>query len=188
MKILPFLLAHRKKIENIGKMTQMTQEEIVTNTKTVLQGLEALRVEHMSIIAGLTEGKKDPDKADIIQKNIEDIELGLGEAQVRLCLSASISIPSFQMTFRSSLCWLHIYRILKPKSKSCERKCVGCVKKTLGCETSWQTRNKSSRLRSRMSRSSKRKRSILTSWLRSANMTTTRMAITWKRNRVLTQS
>ena len=63
-------------------MTQMTQEEIVTNTKTVLQGLEALRVEHMSIIAGLTEGKKDPDKADIISKNIENIELGLGEAQV----------------------------------------------------------------------------------------------------------
>lgn len=63
-------------------MTQMTQEEIVTNTKTVLQGLEALRVEHMSIIAGLTEGKKDPDKTDIIQKNIESIELGLGEAQV----------------------------------------------------------------------------------------------------------
>lgn len=64
-------------------MTQMTQEEIVTNTKTVLQGLEALRHEHMSIMSGLTEGKKDPDKVDIIQKNIENIELGLGEAQVR---------------------------------------------------------------------------------------------------------
>lgn len=64
-------------------MTQMTQEEIVTNTKTVLQGLEALRHEHMSIMAGLTEGKKDPDKLDIIQKNIDNIELGLGEAQVR---------------------------------------------------------------------------------------------------------
>lgn len=61
----------------------MTQEEIVTNTKTVLQGLEALRHEHMSIMSGLTEGKKDPDKVDIIQKNIENIELGLGEAQVR---------------------------------------------------------------------------------------------------------
>lgn len=60
----------------------MTQEEIVTNTKTVLQGLEALRHEHMSIMSNLTEGKKDPDKVDIIQKNIENIELGLGEAQV----------------------------------------------------------------------------------------------------------
>lgn len=72
-------------------MTQMTQEEIVTNTKTVLQGLEALRVEHMSIIAGLTEGKKDPDKADIIQKNIENIELGLGEAQVSHCFYTKIN-------------------------------------------------------------------------------------------------
>lgn len=70
-------------------MTQMTQEEIVTNTKTVLQGLEALRHEHMSIMSGLTEGKKDPDKIDIIQKNIENIELGLGEAQVCLILWSS---------------------------------------------------------------------------------------------------
>ena len=95
----------RKKIENIGKMTQMTQEEIVTNTKTVLQGLEALRVEHMSIIAGLTEGKKDPDKADIIQKNIENIELGLGEAQVSHCFykkqqqQQNVQIHSFQIAF-----------------------------------------------------------------------------------------
>lgn len=81
----------RKKIEDIGKMTQMTQEEIVTNTKTVLQGLEALRVEHLSIIAGLTEGKKDPDKTDIIQKNIENIELGLGEAQVNVQIMHSSS-------------------------------------------------------------------------------------------------
>ncbi|CAG9804155.1 unnamed protein product [Chironomus riparius] len=79
-----------KKIENIGKMTQMTQEEIVTNTKTVLQGLEALRHEHMSIMSGLTEGKKDPDKIDIIQKNIENIELGLGEAQVIVVLASHL--------------------------------------------------------------------------------------------------
>lgn len=75
-------LFRRKKIENIGKMTQMTQDEIVTNTKTVLQGLEALRLEHMSIMAGLSEDKKDPDKSDIISKNITNIELGLGEANV----------------------------------------------------------------------------------------------------------
>lgn len=60
-------------------MTQMTQEEIVTNTKTVLQGLEALRHEHMSIMSSLN----DKDKEEIVQKNIDDIELGLGEAQVK---------------------------------------------------------------------------------------------------------
>lgn len=63
-------------------MTQMTQEEIVSNTKTVMQGLEALRVEQLN--AGLMEGKKDPDKANIVQKHIENIELGLGEAQVKI--------------------------------------------------------------------------------------------------------
>lgn len=60
----------------------MTQEEIVSNTKIVLQGLEALRVEHLSIVNSLVEGKKDPDKYDIVQKNINNIELGIGEAQV----------------------------------------------------------------------------------------------------------
>lgn len=66
-------------------MTQMSQEEIVSNTKTVLQGLEALRVEHLTLISNLTEGsKKDPDKSEIVMKNIENIELGLGEAQVIL--------------------------------------------------------------------------------------------------------
>jgi hypothetical protein len=71
-------------------MTQMTQEEIVSNTKTVMQGLEALRVEHLSLNAGLTEGKKDPDKSDIVQKHIESIELGLGEAQVMQTISCFI--------------------------------------------------------------------------------------------------
>lgn len=56
----------------------MTQDEIVANTKTVQQGLEALRSEHVTLL-----GEKDPDKADIIQKSIENIELGLAEAQVR---------------------------------------------------------------------------------------------------------
>lgn len=115
------LFIFRKKIENIGKMTQMTQEEIVTNTKTVLQGLEALRVEHMSIIAGLTEGKKDPDKADIIQKNIENIELGLGEAQVSHSNNNNNNIIYKFIHFfflRLLLFWLHICKTLKQKNKN----------------------------------------------------------------------
>lgn len=91
-------------------MTQMTQEEIVTNTKTVLQGLEALRHEHMSIMSGLTEGKKDPDKIDIIQKNIENIELGLGEAQVcEICEFLlwyfSLFIPFILLNYSLFLCF-----------------------------------------------------------------------------------
>lgn len=85
----------RKKIENIGKMTQMTQEEIITNTKTVIQGLEALKNEHNSILNGLLTSLKAvqqekpndsnvvEEKTTIIKKTLESIELGLGEAQVR---------------------------------------------------------------------------------------------------------
>ncbi|KAG8224259.1 hypothetical protein J437_LFUL001639 [Ladona fulva] len=118
-----------KKIESIGKMTQMTQEEIMTNTKTVVQGLEALKNEHNSILNGLTSSLEaqaqaqqdkaveaaaamvaavaasaavvsansvqaaaspaDPanvvlEKTGLVQKSLEMIELGLGEAQLPL--------------------------------------------------------------------------------------------------------
>jgi kinesin light chain len=96
-------------------MTQMTQEEIMTNTKTVVQGLEALKNEHNSILNGLTSslelavsvvekaqqaiqqqnvssggvtsgGVGDAsvveEKTGLVQKSLEMIELGLGEAQV----------------------------------------------------------------------------------------------------------
>lgn len=81
-------------------MTQMTQEEIITNTKTVIQGLEALKNEHNSILNGLLSSLKagqqekliDNDvveeKTAIVKKTLESIELGLGEAQV-------ILLPSF---------------------------------------------------------------------------------------------
>lgn len=77
-----------RKIETIGKMTHMTQDEIVSNTKTVLQGLEALRVEHVSLINGM--GVIRNEKSDIVHKNIESIELGLGEAQVMMALASHL--------------------------------------------------------------------------------------------------
>lgn len=75
-------------------MTQMTQEEIITNTKTVIQGLEALKNEHNSILNGLltslqavqlekpNDGNVVEEKTSIIKKTLDSIELGLGEAQV----------------------------------------------------------------------------------------------------------
>nr|CAD7443297.1 unnamed protein product [Timema bartmani] len=82
-----------KKIECIGKMTQMTQEEIMTNSKTVVQGLEALKNEHNSILNGLTSSLElaseraqqvsvVEEKTGLVQKSLDMIELGLGEAQV----------------------------------------------------------------------------------------------------------
>lgn len=86
-------------------MVSMTQEEIVSNTKTVMQGLEALRNENNSILTGLTSSltairaeaaENDPnlrlmeEKAAIIQKCIDSIELGLGEAQVMTALAVHL--------------------------------------------------------------------------------------------------
>lgn len=74
-------------------MTQMSQDEIVSNTKTILQGLEALRVEHMSLVNGLSDAPSsgsDPDKSALVQRHIESIELGLGEAQMILALTTHL--------------------------------------------------------------------------------------------------
>ena len=83
----------------------MSQEEIVGKTKTVVQGLEALKNENNSILQGLTSSlnairletsANDPnlrlmeEKAAIIQKSIDSIELGLGEAQVMMALAAHL--------------------------------------------------------------------------------------------------
>lgn len=81
---------YSRKIESIGKMTQMTQDEIISNTKTVLQGLEALRVEHASLISGIGDSNKNDEKTYIIRKNIDHIDLGLSEAQVMMALSCHL--------------------------------------------------------------------------------------------------
>lgn len=74
-----------KKIESLGKMTAMTQEEIVAAVKTVAQGLDALRSEHAGLLHGIQEAP-DPvvsERAGLVQQSADMIELGLGEAQVR---------------------------------------------------------------------------------------------------------
>ena len=84
----------RRKLASINKATAMTQEEIVSSTKTVAQGLEALRSEHQSILQGLNGSLKAAaqekldsnvieEKANLIKKSLDMIELGLGEAQVK---------------------------------------------------------------------------------------------------------
>lgn len=77
-------------------MINMSQEEIISNTKNVMQGLEALKAENCAILSGLMQSlqliketsKGDvntrlmEEKATIIRKTIESIELGLNEADV----------------------------------------------------------------------------------------------------------
>ncbi|XP_067205017.1 kinesin light chain isoform X6 [Linepithema humile] len=83
-----------KKIENIGRMTAMTQEEIVAGARTVAQGLEALRVEHGGLLQGLQsqDAPAARDKASLLSKIIEMIDLGLGEAQVMQALASHLQM------------------------------------------------------------------------------------------------
>lgn len=75
-------------------MTAMTQEEIVAGARTVAQGLEALRVEHTGLLQGLQsqEAPEARDKVNMLCKNIEMIELGLGEAQVMMALASQLQM------------------------------------------------------------------------------------------------
>lgn len=70
-------------------MTAMTQEEIMAGAKTVAQGLQALRAEHGGLLQAL-QAQDAPiarDKASLLSKNIEMIELGLNEAEVMIALA-----------------------------------------------------------------------------------------------------
>ncbi|XP_025105834.1 kinesin light chain-like isoform X8 [Pomacea canaliculata] len=88
----------RKKIEEIGKMTALSQDEIVSSTKTVIQGLETLKNEHHQILNSLLSSLKTikresgdtnlvEEKTNILKKSLETIELGIGEAQVMIALT-----------------------------------------------------------------------------------------------------
>lgn len=79
-----------KEQEDLGE--KLTQDEIISQTKQVIQGLEALKQEHHSILEGLLgtlrclkqdeEGVLVEEKSHMIRKSLEMLELGLSEAQV----------------------------------------------------------------------------------------------------------
>jgi len=85
-------------------MTPMSQEEIMTCTKTVMQGLDTLRVEHQQVLNSVLASVKttttnhenastnlSDEKISMIKKGIEMIELALGEAQVFINQSIKFS-------------------------------------------------------------------------------------------------
>ncbi|KAA8589324.1 hypothetical protein FQN60_012689 [Etheostoma spectabile] len=80
---------------------KLSQDEIISRTKQVIQGLEALKQEHHSILGGLLgtlrclkqeeEGVLVEEKSHMIRKSLEMLELGLSEAQVMMALSSHLS-------------------------------------------------------------------------------------------------
>uniref|UniRef100_A0A672K9Q6 Kinesin light chain n=1 Tax=Sinocyclocheilus grahami TaxID=75366 RepID=A0A672K9Q6_SINGR len=75
-------------------LERLTQDEIVLNTKAVMQGLETLRGEHAQLLNSILDCAQPAvaqEKSSLLRKSLEDIELGLGEAQVIIALSGHLS-------------------------------------------------------------------------------------------------
>uniref|UniRef100_A0A667YKM2 Kinesin light chain n=1 Tax=Myripristis murdjan TaxID=586833 RepID=A0A667YKM2_9TELE len=89
---------------------KLSQDEIISRTKQVIQGLEALKQEHHSILEGPLrclkqeeEGVLVEEKSHIIRKSLEMLELGLSEAQVMMALSGHLSsVESEKQKLRKS--------------------------------------------------------------------------------------
>lgn len=72
---------------------RLSPEELVRQTRQVVQGLEALRAEHRGLAGHLEEALAGQgpvaglelleEKQQVVSHSLEAIELGLGEAQVR---------------------------------------------------------------------------------------------------------
>ncbi|XP_049477137.1 kinesin light chain 3 isoform X4 [Panthera onca] len=79
---------------------RLSPEELVRQTRQVVQGLEALRAEHRGLARHLAEALAGQglvaglelleEKQQVVSHALEAIELGLGEAQVLLALSAHV--------------------------------------------------------------------------------------------------
>uniref|UniRef100_A0A4W5K3I0 Kinesin light chain n=1 Tax=Hucho hucho TaxID=62062 RepID=A0A4W5K3I0_9TELE len=87
-------------VGSIGRGTMLSGEEILCSTQQVIAGLEALRGENHTLLDDLQKalegrpvadsGSVEQEKSGIIRQSLERIELGLGEAQVMMALSAHL--------------------------------------------------------------------------------------------------
>ncbi|KAL0972968.1 hypothetical protein UPYG_G00197130 [Umbra pygmaea] len=78
----------------------LSGEDIVCSTRQVIAGLESLRGENRTLLDSLQEalegrpptdrGSVEQEKSSIVRQSLERIELGLGEAQVMVALSAHL--------------------------------------------------------------------------------------------------
>ncbi|XP_021947318.1 kinesin light chain isoform X1 [Folsomia candida] len=95
----------REQKQLVDKMTQLTQDEIVSSTKTVISGLESLKIEHHADLQALEpsvnhksqdSGNSDTilafEKTDILHKSLEMIDIGIEEAKVMVALATHMQI------------------------------------------------------------------------------------------------
>lgn len=97
-------------------MTALSQEEILQNTRSVMQGLEALKSEHSSIqstlnvsLGALKEKKEEAtlieEKASIVDKSLDMIQLGIEEAQVMMALASHLQyVEAEKQKLKAQVC------------------------------------------------------------------------------------
>ncbi|KAM7133558.1 LOW QUALITY PROTEIN: kinesin light chain 1-like [Molossus nigricans] len=95
------------------RLEKLTQDEIISKTKQVIQGLEALKNEHNSILQSLLETlkclKKDDEsnlveeKSNMTRKSLEMLQLGLSEAQVMTALSSHLNAVESETELRAQV-------------------------------------------------------------------------------------
>ena len=99
----------------------ISQEEIVINAQTVTKGLEALKAEHQSLLHGLKTNSptaatplEEPaidssltEKASLLERSLEKINLGLGEVQVMSALASHLQVCSISAFFMFTSCLHH---------------------------------------------------------------------------------
>lgn len=92
---------------------RLSQEEILGSTRLVSQGLEALRSEHQAVLQSLSHtieclqqgGHEEGlvhEKARQLRRSMENIELGLSEAQVRVTVRPRVPVS---FTHSPDACW-----------------------------------------------------------------------------------
>lgn len=104
---------------------KLTQDEIISQTKQVIQGLEALKQEHHSILEGLLgtlrclkqdeEGVLVEEKSHMIRKSLEMLELGLSEAQVREPFLLLAFMDCFHMLHGGSATFISVHGSLRAR-------------------------------------------------------------------------
>ena len=105
----------------------ISQDEIVANAKTVTKGLEALRTEHETILGGIKaslatvekeeeggEGSLIQEKCGLMQRSLDMITLGLGEAHLMGSLATHLqNVEAEKQKLRSQV----LKKVLKLKPK-----------------------------------------------------------------------
>lgn len=74
----------------------LSQDEILSRTKLIMQGLDSLKADHVQLLNASnhlnTAEQGNDNKTMLLKKSIEKIDLGLGEAQVNIALKQSSAL------------------------------------------------------------------------------------------------